>query len=53
MTVLSRTMTNWAAPRISTTNHFFICPLDSGPGEGRGVRSFNTLGCRDRVTPGG
>ena len=31
MTVLSSTMTNWAAPRISTTNHFFICPPDSAP----------------------
>ncbi len=25
MTVLSSTITNWAAPRIRTTNHFFIC----------------------------
>ena len=52
MTVLSRTMTNWAAPRISTTNHFFICPPDSAPARS-GHASFNTVGCRDRVTPGG
>ena len=46
MTVPSSTMTNWAAPRISTTNHFFMCRPILCPGEGRGVRSFNTLGCR-------
>src|SRR5687767_8047374 len=37
ITVPSSTMTNWAAPKIRTTNHFFICVLDSQvPGdEGR------------------